>query len=159
MSFASLLHRLALFRPRAAPALVANVTEAGLRRLRRRRLLLGAHRTLHRADPARARAGRLARAHQAEPSDAETLESRRELETAEEEGEEEEAETGAEGRRRGTGSRASSLDSSCSNESIGKGGCSVCRGSCGKHFHSSIGLWGHRPPSSVPSVLHVLLYH
>ena len=54
-----------------------------------------------------------------------TLESRRELETAEEEGEEEEAETGAVGRRRGTGSRASSLDSSCSNESIGKGGCSV----------------------------------
>ena len=143
MSFASLLHRLALFRPRAAPALVANVTEAGLRRLRRRRLLLGAHRTLHRADPARARAGRLARAHQAEPSDAETLESRRELETAEEEGEEEEAETGAKGRRRGTGSRDSSLDSSCSNESIG--GCSVCRGSFRQDVHSNNWFTGTPP--------------
>ena len=72
-----------------------------------------------------------------------TLESRRELETAEEEGEEEEAETGAEGRRRGTGSRDSSLDSSCSNESIG--GCSVCRGSFRQDVHSNNWFTGTPP--------------
>ena len=54
-----------------------------------------------------------------------TLKSRRELEVAEEEGEDGGAETGAEERRRGAGSRDSSLDSSCSNESIGKDGQST----------------------------------
>jgi hypothetical protein len=59
-----------------------------------------------------------------------TLKSRRALEAAEEEGEDGGAETGAEGRRRGTGSRDSSLNpmlsnSSCSNESIGKSGRST----------------------------------